>query len=35
MLPPLVKSKGIDDVPIVTLTLWSKDLDQRWRTGCG
>ncbi|KAA6184569.1 efflux RND transporter permease subunit [Thiohalocapsa marina] len=25
--PPLVKSKGIDDVPIVTLTLWSKDLD--------
>ncbi len=28
MLPPLVKSKGIDDVPIITLTLWSKDLDQ-------
>jgi multidrug efflux pump subunit AcrB len=27
VLPPLVKSKGIDDVPIVTLTLWSKDLD--------
>jgi multidrug efflux pump subunit AcrB len=27
MLPPLVKSKGIDDVPIITLTLWSKDLD--------
>jgi len=25
--PPLVKSKGIDDVPIVTLTLWSRDLD--------
>jgi multidrug efflux pump subunit AcrB len=28
VLPPLVKSKGIDDVPIVTLTLWSKDLDR-------
>ncbi len=27
VLPPLVKTKGIDDVPIVTLTLWSKDLD--------
>ncbi len=27
VLPPLVKSKGIDDVPIVTLTVWSKDLD--------
>ncbi|MBN2887418.1 MAG: efflux RND transporter permease subunit [Chromatiaceae bacterium] len=27
VLPPLVKSKGIDDVPIVTLTLWSRDLD--------
>ncbi|TVQ86257.1 MAG: AcrB/AcrD/AcrF family protein [Chromatiaceae bacterium] len=27
VMPPLVKSKGIDDVPIVTLTLWSKDLD--------
>ncbi|RNE89909.1 efflux RND transporter permease subunit [Marichromatium sp. AB31] len=27
VLPPLVKSKGINDVPIVTLTLWSKDLD--------
>ncbi len=24
--PPLVKVKGIDDVPIVTLTLWSKEL---------
>jgi multidrug efflux pump subunit AcrB len=24
---PLVKPKGIDDVPVVTLTLWSKDLD--------
>ena len=28
VMPPLVKSKGIDDVPIVTLTLWSKDLDE-------
>ena len=27
VMPPLVKSKGIDDVPIVTLTLWSKDMD--------
>ena len=27
VMPPLVKSKGIDDVPIVTLTLWSKDSD--------
>ena len=27
VLPPLVKSKGIDDVAIVTLTLWSKDMD--------
>ncbi|MBK1719930.1 efflux RND transporter permease subunit [Thiocystis violacea] len=27
VLPPLVRSKGIDDVPIVTLTLWSRDLD--------
>ncbi|BAN69563.1 acriflavin resistance protein [endosymbiont of unidentified scaly snail isolate Monju] len=25
--PPLVKVKGIDDVPIVTLTLWSRELD--------
>ena len=25
--PPLIKPVGIDDVPIVTLTLWSKDLD--------
>ena len=23
--PPLVKPKGIDDVPIVSLTLWTKD----------
>jgi multidrug efflux pump subunit AcrB len=27
VMPPLVKTKGIDDVPIVTLTLWSKDMD--------
>ncbi len=27
VMPPLVKSKGIDDVPIVTLTLWSNDMD--------
>ncbi|MGB1109809.1 MAG: efflux RND transporter permease subunit, partial [Gammaproteobacteria bacterium] len=26
-MPPLIKAKGIDDVPIVTLTLWSSDLD--------
>ena len=25
ILPPLVKPKGIDDVPIVTLTLWTED----------
>jgi len=31
VMPPLVKSKGIDDVPIVALTLWSKDLDQDGR----
>jgi multidrug efflux pump subunit AcrB len=24
---PLVKPKGIDDVPVVTLTLWSEDVD--------
>jgi multidrug efflux pump subunit AcrB len=24
---PLVKAKSIDDVPVVTLTLWSKDVD--------
>ena len=23
--PPIIKPKGIDDVPIVTLTLWSRD----------
>ncbi len=27
VMPPLVKAKGIDDVPVVTLTLWSKDVD--------
>ncbi|MFK5969880.1 MAG: efflux RND transporter permease subunit [Candidatus Marithrix sp.] len=27
VLPPLVKPKGIDDVPVVALTLWSEDLD--------
>jgi len=27
VMPPLVKPKGIDDVPVVTLTLWSKDVD--------
>src|SRR5579864_4290758 len=25
ILQPLVKPKGIDDVPIVTLTLWTRD----------
>jgi multidrug efflux pump subunit AcrB len=25
--PPLVKPKGVDDVPIVNLTLWSHDVD--------
>ncbi|MCU7845500.1 MAG: efflux RND transporter permease subunit [Candidatus Thiodiazotropha sp. (ex Monitilora ramsayi)] len=28
VMPPLVKAKGIDDVPVVTLTLWSKDIDR-------
>ncbi len=27
VMPPLVKAKGIDDVSVVNLTLWSKDLD--------
>ncbi|MFN3263890.1 MAG: efflux RND transporter permease subunit, partial [Aquificaceae bacterium] len=27
MLPPLVKPKSIDDVPILTLTLWGKNYD--------
>ncbi len=26
--PPLVKAKGIDDVPVVNLTLWAKDMDR-------
>ncbi len=25
--PPLVRPKGIDDVPVVTLTLWSTEVD--------
>jgi multidrug efflux pump subunit AcrB len=25
--PPLVKPKGVDDVPVVTLTLWSNEVD--------
>ncbi|MEJ2590254.1 MAG: efflux RND transporter permease subunit [Candidatus Thiodiazotropha sp.] len=28
VMPPLVKAKGIDDVPVVALTLWSKDRDR-------
>ncbi len=27
VLPPLVKPKGADDVPVVTLTLWSRTVD--------
>jgi multidrug efflux pump subunit AcrB len=27
VMPPLVKAKGIDDVPAVNITLWSKDMD--------
>ncbi len=27
VMPPLVKPKGIDDVAVVTLTLWSRDVD--------
>ncbi|MEN3034505.1 MAG: efflux RND transporter permease subunit, partial [Aquificaceae bacterium] len=27
MLPPLIKPKSIDDVPILTLTIWGKDYD--------
>jgi multidrug efflux pump subunit AcrB len=27
ILPPLIKPKSIDDVPILSLTLWSKDYD--------
>ncbi len=26
---PIVKAKGIDDVPVVTLTLWSETVDDR------
>ena len=29
ILPPLVKPKGIDDVPIVAATLWTEDPDRR------
>ncbi|MEO5342140.1 MAG: efflux RND transporter permease subunit, partial [Gammaproteobacteria bacterium SHHR-1] len=29
--PPMVKAKGIDDVPVVNLTLWSKDINQDGR----
>ncbi len=25
--PPLVKARGIDDVPVVNITLWSRDLN--------
>jgi multidrug efflux pump subunit AcrB len=28
VLEPIVKPKGIDDVPIVTLTLWTPDLER-------
>lgn len=28
VMPPLVKAKGIDDVPVVNITLWSRDLDK-------
>ena len=28
ILPPLVKPKGIDDVPIISATLWTKDADR-------
>ena len=28
ILPPLVKPKGIDDVPIVSATLWTEDPDR-------
>jgi multidrug efflux pump subunit AcrB len=27
VMPPLVKAKGIDDVSVVNITLWSRDLD--------
>ncbi len=32
---PIVKPKGIDDVPVVTLTLWSKELDDGSLRGLG
>ncbi len=28
ILPPLVKPKGIDDVPIISATLWTEDADR-------
>ena len=31
---PIVKPKGIDDVPIVTLTLWTED-PERGGMNCG
>jgi len=27
VMPPLIKPKGIDDVPVVTISLWSEDVD--------
>jgi multidrug efflux pump subunit AcrB len=27
-LPPLIKPKGIEDVPVLAWTLWSKDVEQ-------
>jgi multidrug efflux pump subunit AcrB len=27
VLPPIVKPKGIDDVPVLAVTLWSRDAD--------
>ncbi len=31
-LPPIVRPKGIDDVPVLAVTLWSRDAHQRQRT---
>jgi len=28
ILEPLIKPKGIDDVPVITLTLWTKDTER-------
>ena len=28
ILPPLIKPKGIDDVPVIALTLWTKDQER-------